>query len=114
MSPLLAAYGFLLLAIVFEVAGTTFLQLSQQFTRLVPTLAMAGLYLCSFYFLSQALRTMPLGLAYALWGGLGIVLTSVISVVLFRQSLDAPALVGIGMIVGGVFVVNVFSRSITH
>lgn len=114
MNPSLVAYGYLALAIACEVAGTAFLQRSEQFTKLAPTLAMAALYLGSFYLLSQALRSMPLGIAYAIWGGLGIVLTSVVSVVVFRQALDAAAIIGIGMIVGGVIVVNAFSGSVAH
>jgi len=101
-------------AIAAEVAGTTFLQKSEQFTKLVPTLAMAGLYAAAFFFLSQALRHVPLGVAYAIWGGVGIVLTAVIGVVLFGQKLDLPAMIGIGMIVGGVLVTQLFSRSVVH
>lgn len=114
MNPALAAYGYLALAIACEVAGTAFLQGSGQFTKLAPTLAMGVLYLGSFYLLSQALRTMPLGVAYAVWAGLGIVLTSVVSAVVFRQTLDAAAMIGIGMIVGGVVIVNAFSGSVAH
>ena len=75
---------------------------------------MAVFYLASFFFLSQALRTLPLGIAYAIWGGLGIVLTAIVSVVIFRQALDAAALLGIALIVSGVVVMNVFSRSAAH
>jgi len=109
-----SAYAMLAAAIAAEVAGTTFLQKSEQFTKLVPTLAMAGLYAAAFYFLSQALRHVPLGVAYAIWGGVGIVLTAAIGVVLFRQKLDAPALLGIGLIVSGVLVTQLFSRSVAH
>ena len=114
MNPLLLAYGFLTLAIVSEVAGSSFLQRSAQFTKLGPTLIMAVSYLASFFFLSQALKTLPLGIAYAIWGGLGIVLTAIVSVVIFRQALDAAALLGIALIVSGVVVMNVFSRSAAH
>ncbi|ACS40525.1 DMT family transporter [Methylorubrum extorquens] len=114
MNPTFYAYGALGLAIVCEVAGTSFLQRSAQFTKLVPSLLMAGFYAGSFFFLSQALKSLPLGIAYAIWGGLGIVLTAIISVVVFRQTLDAAALVGIGMIVAGVVVVQTFSGSMTH
>ena len=112
--PSLMSYGALALAIGFEVAGTAFLMKSEQFTRLVPTLLMGGLYAASFFCLSLALRELPLGVAYAIWGGLGIVLTAAIGVVVFRQTLDIPAFIGIAMIVGGVIVVNVFSKSMTH
>lgn len=114
MSPLLGAYGWLLAAILTEVAGTTCLQKSEQYTRLMPTVAMVVLYAVSFYCLSQALKTLPLGLAYAMWGGLGIVLTTIIGVILFRQSVDAPAIMGLGLIISGILVVNLFSTSLTH
>jgi small multidrug resistance pump len=114
MTPVLVSYGALALAIVSEVIGTAFLQKSEQFTRLAPTLVMAVFYAGSFFFLSQALKMVPLGVAYAIWGGLGIVLTAFVSVLVFRQTLDLPAMIGIGMIVGGVIVVNAFSNSAAH
>ncbi|MQT12620.1 DMT family transporter [Segnochrobactrum spirostomi] len=114
MKNLVTAYAFLAVAIVCEVAGTTFLQKSEQFTRAGPTAAMACLYAASFYCLTLALRTLPLGIAYAIWGGVGIVLTALIGVVVFRQSLDWPAIIGIGTIILGVVIVNAFSRSLTH
>ena len=107
-------YPVLLVAIVLEVIGTSFLMASQQFTRLVPTAIMALAYLASFYFLSQALRYMPLGIAYAIWSGLGIVLTLAIGMVVFRQVPDLPAVVGITLIIGGVVVINGFSNVAGH
>lgn len=98
-------------AIICEVTGTAYLQKSAQFTKLTPTAVMAVFYILSFYLLSVALRALPLGAAYAVWGGLGIVLTAIISVVVFKQTLDAMAIFGITMIVGGVVVVNVFSNA---
>ncbi|WP_367104087.1 multidrug efflux SMR transporter [uncultured Psychrobacter sp.] len=114
MNPVLIGYSFLALAIIFEVLGTTFLVKSEQFTRLVPTLMVAILYICSFYFLTQTLKTIPLGIAYAIWGGVGIVLTAIIGLVLFKQSIDIPAAAGIALIIGGVVVINVFSTSVGH
>ncbi|WP_367107061.1 multidrug efflux SMR transporter [uncultured Psychrobacter sp.] len=114
MNPVLIGYSFLALAIIFEVLGTTFLVKSEQFTRLVPTLMVAILYICSFYFLTQTLKTIPLGIAYAIWGGVGIVLTAIIGLVLFKQSIDMPAAAGIALIIGGVVVINVFSTSVGH
>lgn len=104
----------LLGAIGFEVVGTTLLQKSEQFSRLWPTLGMAACYLAAFYLLSLALRQMPVGIAYAIWSGLGVVLISVIGAVVFRQRLDLPAIVGLAMIVGGVVVINMFSRTVGH
>ncbi|NYR10698.1 multidrug efflux SMR transporter [Psychrobacter sp. BI730] len=114
MSPTTIAYGYLTIAIICEVVGTTFLVKSEQFTRLVPTLMMGALYAVSFYLMAQTLKTIPLGIAYALWGGLGIVLTSLVGVVLFKQNLDTAAVVGIAMIVGGVVVMNLLSNSVVH
>lgn len=114
MNPIVLAYGSLAGAIVCEVAGTAFLQQSAQFTKAGPTAAMVGLYIISFYLLSQALKGVPLGVAYAMWGGLGIILTAIISVTVFKQTLDLAALIGIGMIVAGVIVMNTFSSSVSH
>ena len=114
MNVTLVTYGSLAVAIVLEVIGTTLLQMSQQFTRLGPTVAMGLCYLGAFFFLSLALRTIPVGIAYAIWSGLGIVLISAIGVVVFRQSLDGPALIGLGLIIAGVIVVNGFSKSVGH
>ena len=112
MSP--TTWAALLGAITFEVAGTTLLQKSEQFTRLWPTLGLAACYLAAFYLLSLALRQMPVGIAYAIWSGLGVVAISVIGMVLFRQKLDVPAILGLTMIVGGVIVINVFSKAVSH
>lgn len=114
MTPVFTTYAALGVAITLEVVGTTFLQKSDQFTRIVPTVIMGLCYLGAFYFLSLTLRTLPVGLAYAIWSGLGIVLISVIGVVVFRQVPDLPALVGLGFIITGVVIVNGFSRMAAH
>ena len=114
MNATVSAYAALAAAILCEVTGTAFLQKSEQFTRPGPTLTMALFYTASFYLLSLALRAVPLGVAYAIWSGLGIVLTAIVGMAVFRQTLDAGALIGIGMIVGGVIVLNVFSRTAGH
>ena len=108
------AHAVLAVAILFEVIGTSFLMASQQFTRFWPTLGMGASYLLSFYFLSQALKVLPLGIAYALWSGLGIVLTLGIGVVVFRQTPDVPAVIGIALILAGVVVINGFSQTTGH
>ncbi|MFK4057808.1 SMR family transporter [Brevundimonas sp. NPDC046655] len=112
MNPI--TWAALLGAIGFEVLGTTLLQQSQQFTRLWPTVGLALCYGLAFYLLTIALKQMPVGLAYAIWSGLGVVLISVIGLFLFKQKLDLPAVVGLVMIVGGVVVINLFSKSVTH
>ena len=87
---------------------------SQQFTQLVPTLIMALCYAASFFFLSLVLKSMPLGIAYAIWSGMGIVLIAVIGFAVFGQKLDLAAVIGLGLIVSGVVVVNLFSDSVSH
>lgn len=107
-------YLFLGLAIGLEVLGSSFMKASDGFTKTIPTVITIVAYIACFFFLSQALKTIPLGIAYAIWGGLGIVLTAVISVVVFKQSLDIPAVIGIILIVAGVIVMNFFSKSATY
>jgi small multidrug resistance pump len=114
MNIAISSSAALAIAILTEVAGTTFLQLSEQLTRLVPTVVMGVCYLASLYFLSLALKTIPIGIAYAIWSGLGIVLISVIGYVKFRQALDMPAMIGVGLIIAGVVIANVFSTSLVH
>lgn len=114
MNPALITYGSLLSAIALEVVGTTLLQQSQQFTRILPTLGMALCYGAAFYLLSITLRVLPVGVAYAIWSGLGIVLISVVGLIVFRQSLDMAAMIGLGFIIAGVVIVNVFSKTVAH
>lgn len=114
MSTWITSYLALAAAIMLEVTGTAFLQKSEQFTRLLPTILMALAYGLSFYALTFALRTIPLGVAYAMWAGLGIVLVAVIGLVVFGQKLDLAAIIGIGLIVAGVVVMNTLSNSTTH
>ena len=104
-------YLFLFLAIVFEVGGSSFLKVSDGFSKLLPTIITIVAYITCFFFFSQALKSIHLGIAYAIWGGLGIVLTTVISIVVFKQSLDIPAVIGIVLIVAGVLVMSFFSKS---
>jgi small multidrug resistance pump len=96
------------------VIGTSALQASESLTRLVPSLIMAVTYAASFLFLALTLWTIPVGIAYALWSGIGIVLIAAVGSVWFKQSLDAPVLIGLGLIIGGAVVVNAFSRSLPH
>ena len=108
------AYIYLGFAIVAEVIGTTALKASDSFTRPVPSLITVGCYALSFYLLTFSLRVLPTGIAYAIWSGVGIVLISLIGLLVFKQRLDAPALIGIGLICAGVLVINLFSHSSTH
>ncbi|MBP3775904.1 MAG: multidrug efflux SMR transporter [Paludibacteraceae bacterium] len=101
---------FLFIAIVSETFGTVMLKYAEQFTRLWPSLATLIGYLLSFYFLALALRTIPVGLAYAIWGAIGIVLVLIISAVLFKQTPDLPAIIGIILIIAGIVIINFFSK----
>jgi small multidrug resistance pump len=107
-------YAYLFIAIVAEVIATSFLKGSDGFTRLWPTLASVAGYVIAFYFLSLTLCTVPTGIAYAIWSGVGIVLISLVSWLWFGQKLDGPAIGGLGLIIAGVVVVNVFSKSVAH
>jgi small multidrug resistance pump len=107
-------YVYLGIAIVAEVIGTSTLKASDGFTRLLPSLITVVTYACAFYFLSLTLRTIPVGVAYAIWSGIGIVLIALIGVFWFRQPLDLAAVIGLGLIIAGVAVVNGFSRSVVH
>ncbi|WP_417548955.1 SMR family transporter [Methylophaga sp.] len=102
------------LAIIAEVFGTSFLKSSEGFTKLWPSVAVIVGYLVAFYFLSLSLKVIPVGIAYAIWAGVGVVLIALIGWIVFSQKLDIPAIIGISMILGGVIVLNVFSSSITH
>jgi|SRR5690625_686295 len=105
-------YLFLGAAIVFEVIGTTALKASDEFSRLWPSVVTVVSYGAAFYLLSLTLRHMPTGVAYAIWSGLGIVLISLLAWLLFKQTLDAAAIIGMLLIVAGVVVINVFSKSV--
>lgn len=108
------AYLFLAIAIVAEVIATSSLKASNSFTKLAPSVATLVGYGVSFYFLSLTLAILPTGIAYAIWSGVGIVLISLIGWLIFGQSLDAPAIAGMGLILAGVVVINVFSKSTAH
>lgn len=105
---------YLSIAIVAEVAATTALKASDSFTKLGPLVITAIGYAIAFYFLALTLKTVPVGIAYAIWSGLGIVLISLVGWFLFRQSLDMPALIGLALIIAGVLVINLFSKSVAH
>lgn len=107
-------YLILLLAIICEVVATGALKQTEQFTRLVPSLISITGYAVAFYLLSIVTRSIPLGIAYAIWSGAGIVLVALVGWVVFKQHLDLPAIIGIGMILGGVVVINLFSESAGH
>ena len=107
-------YLYLGIAIVAEVVATSALKASEGFTRTGPSLIVAIGYGIAFYFLSLVLKTVPMGVAYAIWSGVGIVLIAAIGWMLMKQPLDLPALLGIGLIVAGVAVIQLFSKTVAH
>lgn len=105
---------YLAVAIVGEVIATSFLRASAGFTQLVPSIVVVVGYCVTFYFFSLALQTIPVGIGYAIWSGIGIILVSIIAFFAYGQTLDLPALIGIGLILAGVLVINLFSHSSGH
>ncbi|HHT4841205.1 TPA: SMR family transporter [Klebsiella aerogenes] len=104
----------LIVAIAAETFATTMVRASEGFTRLLPSLGVVAGYAVSFYGLSQVVKVMNLGIAYAIWAGLGIFLVSIFSWFLFGQKLDLPAIAGMGLILSGVVVIQLFSSTVTH
>lgn len=111
---MLKTYAFLVAAIAAEVVATTALARSESFTRPAATLVALLGYAVAFWLLSFCLRTMPTGVVYAIWSGLGIVLITAVGWIWSRQTLDGPALLGLGLILAGVLVINLFSKTVAH
>jgi small multidrug resistance pump len=105
---------FLSIAIVSEVMATSALKASAGFTRPLPSLVVVVGYGVAFYFLSLTLKTVPVGVAYAIWSGAGVALIALVGWAFLGQRLDAPAILGLALIVAGVVVINVFSRTVSH
>src|SRR5690606_18521014 len=105
---------YLIIAIVSEVIATSALKAAEGFTRWGPSLIVIVGYAVAFYLLSLTLRTIPLGIAYAIWSGVGIALVTLIGWIVYQQSLDIAGIIGIGLIVCGVIVLNLFSKAATH
>lgn len=109
-----SAYLFLLGAILAETIGTVALQASQQFTRMGPTAIMGVAYILSLYLMSLALKTMSLGVVYAIWSGLGIVFIAAIAYLAYGQKLDIPAIIGLALILAGIIIIHLFSKTSLH
>lgn len=107
-------YLYLFIAIIAEVIGTTALKASQEFTNLGPSIIAIVAYAASLYFLSLVLKTIPVGIAYAIWAGIGITLITITGAILFKQMPDIPAIIGMTMIMSGVIIINVFSKFVSH
>jgi small multidrug resistance pump len=105
---------FLTIAIVSEVIATSALKSSEGFSRLWPSVIVTIGYTSAFYFLSLTLKTIPIGVAYAVWAGSGVALIALIAWIFFGQALDLPAIIGLSLIVAGVVVLNLFSKTVSH
>jgi len=105
---------YLAIAIVAEVIATSALKATEEFSRFWPSVITIVGYGVAFYFLSLVLKTIPVGVAYAIWSGVGIVLVAVIGALYFKQIPDLPAVIGMSMIIAGVIVMHVFSKTINH
>jgi small multidrug resistance pump len=101
-------------AILFETIGTTALKASDGMTRAGPAIVVVLAYALSFWLLALVLRVIPVGVAYAIWSGLGVCLIAGIGWVVFGQRLDAPAMLGLGLIIAGILIINIFSTSVGH
>lgn len=108
------SFVFLAIAILFETVATIALKSSEQFTKLIPSLISVVGYCVAFYFLSLALKTVPVGVAYAIWSGVGIVLISCVGLFVFGQKLDLPTIIGMAFIIIGVLIINIFSKTSAH
>ena len=107
-------YFYLALAIAAEVAGTSLLKATEEFTKFVPTTFLVIFYLISFWLMTLALRELPLGVVYAVWSGLGICLVAVVGAFVYKEMPDLASLIGMGLIISGVVVMHLFSTSIKH
>lgn len=108
------AYIYLAIAIIAEVAATSALKASNEFTKLIPSLIVIVGYGVSFYLLTLVLRTIPVAITYAIWSGAGIVLVAMVGAILYKQIPDIPAIIGMGLIVAGITTINVYSKTIIH
>ena len=107
-------YFYLALAIAAEVAGTNLLKATEEFTKIVPTTFLVFFYVISFWLMTLALRDLPLGVVYAVWSGLGIVLVAIIGAVIYKEIPDLASLIGMALIISGVVVMHLFSTTIKH
>jgi small multidrug resistance pump len=108
------AYLYLAIAILTEVTATSALKASKEFTNLMPSLIVIVGYGMSFYFMTLALRSIPLGITYAVWSGIGIVLIAIAGVFLYQEIPDLPAMIGMGLIISGVIIIHLFSKTVGH
>jgi len=108
------AYLYLALAILAEMVATSALKASEEFTKLVPSIVVLIGYGAAFYFMTLVLRTIPIGVTYAIWSGVGIVLIAIVGAIFYKEIPDLPAVIGMGLIISGVIVIHLFSNTVTH
>lgn len=108
------AYLFLGLAIVAEVIGTTLLKATDGFTRVAPAIGVVAMYVAAAYLLALTVRTLPVGVVYAVWSGAGIVAVALLAWLIYGQALDVAAVAGMALIVAGILVINLFSKTAVH
>ena len=108
------SYFYLALAIAAEVAGTSLLKVTEEFSKLMPTTFLVIFYIISFWLMTLALRDLPLGIVYAVWSGLGIVLVAIIAAFVYKEIPDLASMIGMALIISGVVVMHLFSKSIQH
>ena len=108
------SYFYLALAIAAEVAGTSLLKVTEEFSKLIPTTFLIIFYIISFWLMTLALRELPLGVVYAVWSGLGIVLVAFIGAFVYKEVPDLASMIGMALIISGVIVMHLFSKSIQH
>lgn len=107
----MSTYIYLAIAIIAEVTATSTLKLSEEFTKLVPSLVVIIAFGVSLYFMTLTLRTLPVGIMYAFWSGFGIILVTIIGIILYKQIPDLPAIIGMLLIILGVILIQVFSKT---
>lgn len=110
----MGTYWYLFIAIVAEVIATSSLKSAEEFTKFWPSVIVVVSYLASFYFMMLVLRTLPVGITYAIWSGVGIVLVAIIAMILYKQVPDLPAIIGMSLIILGVVVIHLFSKTVSH
>lgn len=108
------AYLYLALAILSEVIATSALKASEEFTKLIPSVTVLVGYSAAFYLMTLVLRTIPIGITYAVWSGIGIVLIAGVGAIFYEQTPDLPAIIGMALIIAGVAVIHLFSKTVSH
>lgn len=108
------AYFYLAIAIVAEVIATSALKATEEFTQVFPSMIVVVGYVTAFYFMTLVIRTIPIGITYAIWSGVGIAFITLIAAIFYKQVPDLPAIIGIGLIISGVVIIHLYSKTLSH